>query len=128
MRFKRVVIVSNLIFLISVSAFGQNNKAETIKEVVSAGNKAVIEGDWASAESKFREAVNLEPKNSLWHIQLTLALGQQKKWKDAFKEFDKVMDLGAMDWVLSINKKTPDGNLAFVNTDIFDEEKTRIEG
>jgi hypothetical protein len=138
MNRKRTILIAtialNLICSMSVSAFGQDSKQEQnlskqdrIKEVVNAGNKSIIEDDWVSAESHFREAVKLQPKQALWRIQLLIALGQQKKWKDAFKEMDIVVrELGAADWVLSIHKKRPDGKVAIINTEIFRDEQKGI--
>ena len=36
------------------------------------------------------------------------------------------MELGVMDWVLTINKNLPDGKVAFVNTETFRDEKQGI--
>lgn len=98
----------------------------TTEEVINVAQRAVVDDDWAKAESGFREAVRLEPKQGLWRIQLVLALGQQKKWKEAFKEIDTVVKGGAIDWLLAINKKLPDGKVAFVNTETFEDEKQGI--
>jgi hypothetical protein len=133
-RIIKLTIALNLLLLTGITAFSQNsnqsqnsNKPPKIEEVVDAGNKSILEEDWVNAEPHFREAIKLEPKQTLWHIQLLIALGQQKKWKDAFKEMDTVViKLGAADWVLSINKKMQDGNVAFVNTEIFGDEQKGI--
>ena len=132
---KRLMLLTfiALTLFITVPAFSQNgspsqtpDRASSLEEVIKVGNNSIIEGDWAKAESNFREAVRLEPRQTLWRIQLILALGQQKKWKEAFKEFDKVTELGVMDWVLTINEKMPDGSVAFVNTETFGDEKRGI--
>jgi hypothetical protein len=126
------VLAFNLIFSMSDSALtpcsnaSQDSGAATADEIVNAAIKSVNEDDWPTAESKFREAMRLEPKQALWHIQLTIALSQQKKWKEAFKEVDKLSELGAIDWLLTMNKKMPDGKVAFVNTEIFGDEQQGI--
>jgi hypothetical protein len=127
------VLAFSLVGLMSASALGQSGnpqrttaKPANAEEVIDAALKAAGEGDWASAESNFREAKRLEPNRGLWRVQLTLALGQQKKWKEAFAELDATVKLGAADWVLTINPKLPDGKVAFINTDIFGDDKQGI--
>ena len=100
--------------------------ATTLEEVTKAANKAVVEDNWVAAESNFREAVRLAPTQGLWRIQLVLALGQQKKWKAAFKEMVPLLRNGAVDWILTINKDLPDGKVAFVDTAIFRDEQRGI--
>lgn len=138
MRRNRVVLLTtlafNLICLIGASAFSQNSnqsqptgKIATIEEAVDAGNKSIAEDNWALAESYFRQAIKFEPKQSLWHIQLLIALGQQKKWTEAFKEAEIVTSkLGVADWLLTANQEMPDGKVAFLNTDTFRDEKLGI--
>jgi hypothetical protein len=129
-----VAIAFNLIYLMSVSVLSQNtnqeqnlSKQDRLNEVVNAGNKSIVDDDWVNAEVHFREAVKLQPKQALWHIQLLITLGQQKKWKEAFKEMDTVVkELSAADWVLSINQKIPDGKVAIINTEIFGDEQNGI--
>jgi hypothetical protein len=58
---------------------------------------------------------------------LTLSLGQQKKWKEAFTELKRVVELRALDWLLTVNEKMPDGKVAYVNTEIFSDEKQGIQ-
>jgi tetratricopeptide (TPR) repeat protein len=126
-------IAFNLLCFLSHPAFSEScnpswttGQAAQLEEAITAGNKAISEGDWAKAESHFREAMTLEPTQGLWRIQLVLVLGQQKKWKEAFAEFEKVMQHGDVSWVLGINKKLPDGTVAFVNTEIFRDEQKGI--
>ncbi len=127
------IVSLNLMCLMSVAALSQDSKQSrktdkqaTAGEVVSAGNKAIEEDDWATAETNFREAMRLEPKQALWRIQLMIALGQQMKWKEAFKELDKLMQLEVVSWVLSVNEKLPEGKVAFVNTEMFRDDKLGI--
>jgi hypothetical protein len=98
----------------------------TIEEVTRAANNAVVQGNWVTAESNFREAVRLAPRQGLWRIQLVLALGQQKKWKAALKEMAPLVRNGAVDWILSLDKELPDGKVAFVNTAVFANEQRGI--
>jgi len=100
--------------------------ATTIEEVTKAANRAVVEGNWVTAESGFREAVRLAPTQGLWRIQLVLALGQQKKWKAALREMAPLVRNGAVDWILSLNEELPDGKVAFVNTALFGNEQRGI--
>src|SRR5260370_32779963 len=60
----------------------------SLEEITKAGNAAIAAGDWIRAESHFRQAVKLAPKQGFWRIQLVLVLGQQKKWKAAFEEME----------------------------------------
>ncbi|MDT4968380.1 MAG: hypothetical protein QOJ64_3117 [Acidobacteriota bacterium] len=128
------VVAFKLVLLLSIPVLAQSNdptkqsaESSPIDKIISAATKSILDDDWSSAESGFRQAVKLEPQQGLWRIQLTIALGQQKKWKEAFKEFDKVMELGMVGWVLTINKKLPNGKLAFVNTETFSGDKSGIE-
>jgi hypothetical protein len=121
------------LFLINSSTFSNTSypantlqAAATVEEVTKAANKAVVEGNWATAESNFREAVRLAPTQGLWRIQLVLALGQQKKWKAAQKEMIPLLRNGAVDWILSLNKELSDGKVAFVNTAVFANEQRGI--
>lgn len=137
MRLKRQMLLTAIAFsilcLISNPASGESghhslttSQSATLEEVVAVGNKAIREGDWATAESRFREAMKLEPTQGLWRIQLVLVLSQEKKWKEAFAEFETVMQHGDVNWVLTINKKLPDGKVAFVNTETFGDEQKGI--
>lgn len=100
--------------------------APTIEEVTKAANKAVVEGNWITAESYFREAVRLAPTQGVWRIQLVLTLGQQKKWKAAQKEMVPLLRNGAVDWILSLNEELSGGRVAFVNTADFANEQRGI--
>lgn len=102
------------------------SQAATIEEVTRAGDKAIREGDWTSAETHFREALRLAPTQGFWRIQLVLILGQQKKWKAAFAELEPLARNRAVDWMLTVNRKLPDGKVAFVNTGIFVDEQKGI--
>ena len=102
------------------------NQAATLEQVTRAGNEAIVAGDWAAAESHFREAIRLAPTQGFWRIQLVLVLGHQKKWKEAFKELDPLMRNKAVDWILTFNDKLPDGKVAFVNTETFSDEQQGI--
>ena len=104
-------------------AMGQ---AASLEDVTRAGNKAIVEGDWAAAESHFREAVRLAPRQGFWRIQLVLVLGQQKKWKAAFVELDPLLRGGADDWILTLEQKLLDGKVGFVNTETFGHEQYGI--
>jgi hypothetical protein len=137
MRHKRSIllaaIVFNILCLLSTTVLSESgnpsrtlSQATTLEEVVAAGNKAIREGDWAKAEASFKEAIRLEPMQGLWRIQFVLISGQQKKWKEAFEEFETVMQRGDVNWVLTIDKKMPDGKVAFVNTKIFGDEQKGI--
>lgn len=138
MHRKRIILLHaiafGLICLTSRSAFSQSPNPNptdgttnpATEAVINAANKSMNEGDWAAAESNFREAMRLEPYQSLWRIQLALVLGHQKRWKDAFKEIHALARSGAFDWLLTINEKLPDGRVALVNTDIFRDEKNGI--
>lgn len=134
MRHKRLAQLFIALTLLSStidSAFSRSSypartlsQAATIEEVTKAGNEAIRVGDWAKAESHFREAVRLAPTQGIWRIQLVLVLGQQKKWKAAFTEMAPLLRNRATDWILTSNEKLQDGRLAFVNTEVFgDEEK-----
>lgn len=121
------------LFLINNSTFSKTSSpqntlqgAPTIEEATRAANKAVVEGDWATAESNFREAVRLAPTQGLLRIQLVLALGQQKKWKAAQKEMIPLVRNGAVDWVLSLNEELSGGKVAFINTAVFANEQRGI--
>jgi Tfp pilus assembly protein PilF len=78
------VLALSLIFSVSDSALSRSGNSSqdsgaattTADEIVNAAIKSVNEDDWPTAESKFREAMRAEPKQALWHIQLTLALSQ----------------------------------------------------
>jgi hypothetical protein len=137
MHGKRMILLTTIAFsligLLSDSAFSQNvsgprgfSKQVTTEEVVQAGNKSIIEGDWVNAESNFRKAVRLEPKQPLWQIQVVFALGHQKRWKEAFAEIEPLIRLDAVEWLLSVNQKMPDGKIAFLNTETFRDEKLGI--
>jgi hypothetical protein len=137
MRHKKIFLLAALSFslvsLFNDSAFSQTRNpsqskggAMTTEEAVRAGNKAIVEDDWANAELSFREAARLDSEQALWRIQLAIALGQQKKWKEAFKEVEESVRLGALDWLLTINEKMPDGKVAYVNTEIFGDEQQGI--
>jgi hypothetical protein len=107
----------------STESLGQ---ASTIEEVTKAGNDAIKAGNWARAESHFREAARLAPTQGLWRIQLVLVLGQQKKWKAAFEEMAPLIRNGAVDWILTINNDLPDGKVAFINTESFGDGQKGI--
>lgn len=137
MRQRRLMLLSvvalNVLCLMNHSASSESRRptqtlsqAATIEEVTKAGNKAIVEGDWASAESHFREAVRLAPTQGFWRIQLVLVLGQQKKWKAAFDEMNPLLRSGAVNWVLTFNEKLTDGKVAFVNTEVFRNEQKGI--
>jgi uncharacterized protein YbaA (DUF1428 family) len=122
-----LIILSSAVFSQSGNPSRLPDKATRLEEAVRAGNKSILEDDWAAAEVNFREAVRLEPNEYLWRIQLLISLGHQKKWKDAFAEMDTVMkNLGAVNWILSINEKMPDGKVAYVNTETFGDEERGI--
>jgi len=103
-----------------------SNQDPTIEEITKAGNEAIIMGDWAKAESQFREAIRLAPTQGFWRIQLVLVLGQQKKWKDAFAEMEPLLKNRAVDWILTVDAKLPDGGVAFVNTEKFGDQEHGI--
>jgi hypothetical protein len=127
----KVTIAFSLVCLAGNPSLSQNSSRPqstdgpaTIEEVVKAGRDSVARDDWAGAESHFRKAAKLEPAQALWRIQLFMALAQQKKWKEAFKEVETVIvKLNVADWVLTINKKLPDGKLVYLNTEIFGDEQ-----
>jgi hypothetical protein len=97
-----------------------------LEEVTKAGNAAIAGGDWARAESHFRQAVKLAPKQGFWRIQLVLVLGQQKKWKAAFEELEPLVRNGAIDWIVTVNRNLPDGKVAFIDSDRFGNERDGI--
>ena len=100
--------------------------ASKLEEVTKAGNAAIAGGDWSRAESFFRQAVKLAPKQGFWRIQLVLTLGQQRKWKAAFEEMEPLAKYGALDWVVTANRNLPDGQLAFIDSERFRNEQTGI--
>ncbi len=126
-----IPIAFTILSLMTDSAFSRSSanpartlrQAATLEEVTKAGNKAIIAGDWASAEAHFREAVRLAPTQGFWRIQLVLVLGQQKKWKAAFDEMDPLSGNRAVDWVLAADQTLPDGRVAFINTETFGHEQ-----
>lgn len=137
MRNERSILLTTLtIAILSLminSAFSRSsnpartlNQAATIEEITKTGSKAIREGDWVSAESRFREAVRLAPAQGFWRIQLVVVLGQQKKWKAAFEEMDPLLRNRAVDWILTVNHKLPDGKVAFVNAEAFGDEHQGI--
>lgn len=103
-----------------------NNQSATLEAATQAGDKAIREGDWARAETHFREAVSLAPTQGFWRIQLVLVLGQQKKWKAALAELEPLARHGALDWIVTLNRKVTDGGVAFVNTETFLDERQGI--
>jgi hypothetical protein len=128
-----IVIAFNVLLVMSHSAFSESGKpsrtfsqAATLEEIIAAGNKAIKEGDWAKAEPHFREAIRLEPMQGLWRVQLLFVLCQQKKWKEAWAEVEIIMQRGDVSWVLVINQKMKDGNVAFINTEVFGDEQKGI--
>src|SRR5260370_12720148 len=98
----------------------------SLEEITKAGNAAIAGGDWARAESHFRQAVKLAPKQGFWRIQLVLVLGQQKKWKAAFEEMEPLARNGATDWIVTVNRNLPDGKVAFIDSDRFRNERIGI--
>lgn len=96
------------------------------EDVTKAGNEAIAAGDWGRAESLFRQAVKLEPKQGFWRIQLVLSLAQQRKWKAAFEEMQPLASHGAIDWVVTANRNLPDGKVAFIDSERFRNEGTGI--
>jgi tetratricopeptide (TPR) repeat protein len=98
----------------------------SLEEITQAGNAAIATGDWARAESHFRQAVKLAPKQGFWRIQLVLVLGQQKKWKAAFEEMEPLARNGATDWIVTANRNLPDGKVAFIESDRFRNERGGI--
>lgn len=93
-----------------------------LDEVSRAGNAAIAAGDWPRAESFFRHAVKLAPKQGLWRIQLVLSLGQQRKWKSAFEEMEPLAPYGALDWIVTANRNLTEGKVAFIDSAKFRRE------
>jgi hypothetical protein len=122
-------LLHSLIFVavISVVAYPRTfQESLSLEEITKAGNAAIAAGDWVRAESHFRQAVKLAPKQGFWQIQLVLALGQQKKWKAAFEEMEPLARNGATDWIVAANRNLPDGKLAFIDSDRFRNERDGI--
>lgn len=101
-------------------------KSSNLEEIIKAGNAAIAAGDWTRAESHFRQAVKLAPKQGFWRIQLVLALGQQKKWKAAFEEMEPLARNGATDWIVTMNRNLPEGKVAFIDSGQFRNERDGI--
>lgn len=124
---KRIVSALVVVALSAVVALSQPAKDSTnLEEVTKAGAKAIAAGDLPTAESYFRQAVKLAPRQGFWRIQLVLVLGQQKKWKAALEEIEPLARNGATDWVVTMNRNLPDGKVAFINSDQFRNEQTGI--
>ena len=122
-------LLRSLIFMaaLSVVVYPQTSQESlSLEEATKAGNAAVATGDWARAESHFRKAVKLAPKQGLWRIQLVLVLGQQKKWNAAFEEMEPLARFGATDWIVTTNRNLPDGKVAFIDSDRFRNERDGI--
>lgn len=122
-------LLHSLIFvaLMSVVAYPRTSQESlSLEEITKAGNAAIAAGDWARAESHFRQAVKLAPKQGFWRIQLVLVLGQQKKWKAAFEEMEPLARNGATDWIVTANRNLPDGKVAFIDSDRFRNERDGI--
>jgi hypothetical protein len=126
------IVLLSLSFILTPAFGGMSDSARTpgqaptLEEVTRAGNKAVVEGDWTTAEARFREAVKLAPTQGFWRIQLVIVLGQLKKWKAAFAEMEPLLRGQAIDWILTFDQKLPDGKVAFVNTALFGDERRGI--
>lgn len=120
-------LIHSLIFVAALSVVASpQTSQEPLEEITKAGNAAIATGDWARAESHFRKAVKLAPKQGLWRIQLVLVLGQQKKWKAAFAEIEPLARHGATDWIVTTNQNLPDGKVAFIDSDRFRNERDGI--
>ena len=124
---KRTVQTLVLITLAAVLAYPQPlQNTSKLDDVTKAGNAAVAAGDWARAESFFRQAVKLAPKQGFWRIQLVLSLSQQKKWKAAFEEMEPLAPYGALDWIVTLNRNLTDGKVAFIDSAKFRSERDGI--
>ena len=122
-------LLHSLIFVaaLSVVAYSQTSQEPpSLEEITKAGSAAIAAGEWGRAESHFRKAVKLAPKQGLWRIQLVLVLGQQKKWKAAFEEMEPLARHGATDWIVTTNQNLPDGKVAFIDSDRFRNERDGI--
>ena len=122
-------LLHSLLFvaLISVVAYSRTfQEAASLEEITKAGNAAIADGNWARAESYFRKAVKLAPKQGFWRIQLVLALGQQRKWKAAFEEMEPLAMYRATDWIVTANRNLPDGKVVFIDSNRFRNEQDGI--
>jgi hypothetical protein len=115
--------MSNSVFSRTSDPSSVLSQKDALEEVTKAGREAIRDGDWARAESHFREAVKIAPTQGFWRIQLVIVLGQQKKWKAAFDEMAPLSRNRAIDWIVAVNQKLPDGKVAFVDTAIFGDEQ-----
>jgi hypothetical protein len=116
-----------VVLALSVVVYPQTSQESlSLEEITKAANAAIATGDWARAESHFRKAVKLAPKQGLWRIQLVLVLGQQEKWKAAFEEMEPLARHGATDWIVTTNQNLPDGKVAFIDSDRFRNERDGI--
>ena len=116
-----------LVAAISIAVYPQTSPGSlSLEETTKAGNAAIAAGDWAHAESHFRQAVKLAPKQGFWRIQLVLVLGQEKKWTAAFEELKPLARNGATDWIVTMNRNLPDGKVAFIDSERFRNERDGI--
>ncbi len=65
------------------------------------GNDALAEASWATAESELRQAVDGEPRNPLFRMQLATMLRDAGRTEDARRELRRILALPANDALTS---------------------------
>lgn len=93
----------------------------TIEELNNEGVKLEQDGQLAAALEKYRDAVNLDPLQTVFRRNLALVLCRLGRWEEAVEELKEVLEIDpadaeatkalyiALDKVSSVKTKTPDG-------------------
>ncbi len=100
----------SLRILLAVYLMSFSNASFTQSDYLEIGNKYLDEENYGLAEKTFREAIKADSSNLIYRSQLSLALMNQGKHKEAQVEIDKVLakdsvNTGAL-WYGGINNYT----------------------
>jgi cytochrome c-type biogenesis protein CcmH/NrfG len=64
------------------------------QEYVQLGMQSLEAGDYATAESHFRRAIEMDPESAEAHTDLAVSLMYQERWQDAHGELEVAGQLG----------------------------------
>jgi tetratricopeptide (TPR) repeat protein len=90
---QRVWIIGGIIVLLLIGIGIAYKLRETASKHDAAGEKLFTDSKYAEAETEFRQAVKLEPNNSVWHNHLAYAFALQNKKAEAEAEWKEAIRL-----------------------------------